>query len=88
MLVEHKLNTFLDLINTSTNDELIWINGYLNGILSKQILKETQPVFKNGINKITIAYGTVIQKNWRLGLRQKLSNRVFMQRCKVLINTG
>jgi sulfite reductase (NADPH) flavoprotein alpha-component len=58
MLVEHKLNTFLDLINTSTNDELIWINGYLNGILSKQILKETQPVFKNGINKITIAYGT------------------------------
>lgn len=58
MLVEHKLNTFLDLINTSTNDELIWINGYLNGILSKQVLKETQPVFKNGINKITIAYGT------------------------------
>jgi sulfite reductase (NADPH) flavoprotein alpha-component len=58
MLVEQKLNTLLELINTSTNDELIWINGYLNGILSKQTPKEVQPEVKKGINKITIAYGT------------------------------
>ena len=58
MLVEQKLNTLLELISTSTNDELIWINGYLNGILSKQIPKEVKPVVKNGVNKITIAYGT------------------------------
>ena len=58
MLVEQKLNTLLELINTSTNDELIWINGYLNGILSKQLPKEAQPEVKKGINKITIAYGT------------------------------
>ncbi len=58
MLVEQKLNTLLELINTSTNDELIWINGYLNGILSKQTPKEVQTEVKKGINKITIAYGT------------------------------
>ncbi len=58
MLVEQKLNTLLELINTSTNDELIWINGYLNGILAKQTQKEIQPEVKKGINKITITYGT------------------------------
>ena len=58
MLVEQKLNTLLELINTSTNDELIWINGYLNGILAKQRTTEVQPELKKGINKITITYGT------------------------------
>ncbi len=58
MLVEQKLNTLLELINTSTNDELIWINGYLNGILAKQRTNEVQPEAKKGINKITITYGT------------------------------
>ena len=58
MLVEQKLNTLLELINTSTNDELIWINGYLNGILAKQRTTEVQPEVKKGINKITITYGT------------------------------
>ncbi len=58
MLVEQKLNTLLELINTSTNDELIWINGYLNGILAKQKTSVVQPEVKKGINKITIAYGT------------------------------
>ncbi len=58
MLVEQKLNTLLELINTSTNDELIWINGYLNGILAKQKTSLVQPEVKKGINKITIAYGT------------------------------
>ncbi|MDP4284398.1 MAG: flavodoxin domain-containing protein [Bacteroidota bacterium] len=58
MLVEQKLNTFLELINNSTNEELIWINGYLNGIMSKQVTKETQPVLKTSVNKLTIAYGT------------------------------
>lgn len=57
MLVEQKLNTLLELINTSSNDELIWINGYLNGVLSKQ-KPEVKTAAKNVVQKITIAYGT------------------------------
>ena len=58
MLAEHKLKNLLNLISSSTSEELIWMNGYLNGIVSKQLSKEEQPVVKNGVNKITIAYGT------------------------------
>jgi sulfite reductase (NADPH) flavoprotein alpha-component len=65
MLVEQKLNSLLELINTSTNDELIWINGYLNGILSKQ-----NPVIKSpakiATKKITIVYGTETGNSKRL----------------------
>jgi sulfite reductase (NADPH) flavoprotein alpha-component len=66
MLVEQKLNTLNDLINTSTNDELIWINGYLNGILSKKIIPEIKPAAKNAVTKITIVYGTETGNSKRL----------------------
>ncbi|HXR84005.1 MAG TPA: flavodoxin domain-containing protein [Hanamia sp.] len=66
MLVEQKLNSLLELINTSSNDELIWINGYLNGILSKQIIPEIKPVAKNAVAKITIVYGTETGNSKRL----------------------
>lgn len=65
MLVEQKLNTLLELINTSSKDELIWINGYLNGILSKQN-PEVKPVVKNTHQKITIVYGTETGNSKRL----------------------
>jgi sulfite reductase (NADPH) flavoprotein alpha-component len=65
MLVEQKLNALLDLINTSTNDELIWINGYLNGILSKQ-KPEVKVGAKNASQKITITYGTETGNSKRL----------------------
>jgi sulfite reductase (NADPH) flavoprotein alpha-component len=65
MLVEQKLNALLDLINTSTNDELIWINGYLNGILSKQ-KPEVKVSAKNASQKITITYGTETGNSKRL----------------------
>lgn len=59
MLVEHKLKTLQDLISTSTHDELIWVNGYLNGILSKHETKATEPAAKKtSVNKITITYAT------------------------------
>ncbi len=58
MLEENKLNTLLNLVSTSTNEELIWMNGYLNDIVLKQLSKEEQPVNKSGVNKVTIAYGT------------------------------
>jgi sulfite reductase (NADPH) flavoprotein alpha-component len=65
MLVEQKLNTLLELINTSTNDELIWINGYLNGVLSKQ-KPEVKVAPKNATQKITIVYGTETGNSKRL----------------------
>ena len=65
MLVEQKLNTLLELINTSTNDELIWINGYLNGVLSKQ-KPEVKAAQKNTAQKITIVYGTETGNSKRL----------------------
>lgn len=58
MLAEDKLKILLDLISNSSNEELAWINGYLNGIVSRDEPKEIKPVAKTGINKITIAYGT------------------------------
>lgn len=57
MLAENKLKTLLELIAKSTNEELLWMNGYLNGVVSKQLSGEA-PVVKSGVNKITIAYGT------------------------------
>ena len=65
MLVEQKLNTLLELINTSSNDELIWINGYLNGVLSKQ-KPEVKVAPKNATQKITIVYGTETGNSKRL----------------------
>jgi len=62
MLAELKLKNFLDLVNSATNDELIWMNGYLSGKLSNQSMQaSTQaaaPVAAPAVNKITIAYGT------------------------------
>ncbi|MEO8413138.1 MAG: flavodoxin domain-containing protein [Ginsengibacter sp.] len=58
MLAEQKLKVFLGLISDSSNDEIIWMNGYLNGIVSKQNTHQAPGVAKNGVNKITIAYGT------------------------------
>ncbi|HMJ48374.1 MAG TPA: flavodoxin domain-containing protein [Ferruginibacter sp.] len=56
MLEQNKFTALLNLINTSTSEEIAWMNGYLNEIVSQQ--SNTQPVTKNKINKITIAYGT------------------------------
>jgi len=58
MLVETKLKALQELISNSTHEELIWVNGYLNGILARKETKEIQPVVKSSVNKITITYGT------------------------------
>lgn len=58
MLESNKLKIFLDLINNSTNDELIWINGYLNGLVSNQNKIEDPKLSTSSVKKITIAYGT------------------------------
>lgn len=57
MLAEHKLRTLLDLIKSSTTEELLWINGYLNGIVSSTPGKK-EDLIKPAVSKITITYGT------------------------------
>ena len=59
MLPASKLKILQDLIASSTKEELIWINGYLSGILSVGSEPVNEPVVaKPAVNKITIAYGT------------------------------
>jgi len=58
MLAESKLKTLLDLTNTLSKEEMIWINGYLSGLLSQGTEAKEAVAVKNTVNKITIAYGT------------------------------
>ena len=57
MLAESKLSTLQRLIESSTDEELIWINGYLNGIVSNKV-EIAGPEPKKITGKITITYGT------------------------------
>ena len=57
MLTPSKLKTFLELIGDTTDEELVWMNGYLNSIVSNNAKPEPASA-ANGIHKITIAYGT------------------------------
>ena len=60
MLSPFKLKIVQDLIATSTKEELIWLNGYLAGLLSQGsgTLPETQAAPKANVGKVTIVYGT------------------------------
>ena len=57
MLTETKLKTFLDLVASATKEELIWLNGYLNGVVAQQSKPEVAAT-KTGVEKVTIVYGT------------------------------
>src|SRR5215213_5080870 len=63
MLSPFKLKIVQDLIATSTKEELIWLNGYLSGLLS-QGSAEPAPgqhslaAPKANVGKVTIVYGT------------------------------
>jgi sulfite reductase (NADPH) flavoprotein alpha-component len=57
MLSENKFKIFQDLIEQASKEELAWMNGYLNALVStKESIEE--PVAKSTVGKITIAYGT------------------------------
>jgi sulfite reductase (NADPH) flavoprotein alpha-component len=76
MLPEPKLKTLQELIESSSREELIWINGYLSGLVSgvpsnghkghnghSTEKKETQ------VKKTTILYGTETGNSKKLALR-------------------
>jgi sulfite reductase (NADPH) flavoprotein alpha-component len=58
MLEKNKLQILLTLLGDLTSEELIWVNGYLNGVVSQRSPAGESKVAKSGVNKITIAYGT------------------------------
>ncbi len=60
MLTAPKLKMIQELITGSTKEELIWLNGYLAGIVAAQSEQlQSIPASSNpGVGKITIAYGT------------------------------
>jgi sulfite reductase (NADPH) flavoprotein alpha-component len=61
MLAATKLKALQELVTTSSKEELIWMSGYIAGILagsgSAAPREEAAPV-KASVGKITIAYGT------------------------------
>lgn len=57
MLAEPKLKLLTDFINQLSKEELIWVNGYLSGLVATPITAKAEPV-NNPTQKITIAYGT------------------------------
>jgi sulfite reductase (NADPH) flavoprotein alpha-component len=58
MLGEPKLKVLLELIKHSTHDELVWMSGYISGIIARNQPQEEIASSKPAVGKITIAYGT------------------------------
>lgn len=56
MLQEAKLKQIQDIIGTSTKEELLWLNGYLNGIVARH----TYPTIgmSTTVKKLTLLFGT------------------------------
>lgn len=57
MLGDSKFKLWLDLIHASSKEELIWMNGYLTGLVA-QFEQAAAPPAKAIGGKVTIAYGT------------------------------
>jgi len=66
MLAESKLKALHDLIAGSSQEELIWMNGYLSGIIMQGASKQQVAPAKPAVNKITIVYGTETGNSKRL----------------------
>jgi len=74
MIPETKYQTLQELIRTSTREEIIWINGYLNGLVSGNGANGHDHA-KNGhdtavsVKKMTIAYGTETGNSKKVALQ-------------------
>jgi sulfite reductase (NADPH) flavoprotein alpha-component len=58
MLAAPKLKTIIDLVQNSSKEELIWINGYIAGIIQQDTKEEATLPASNVKPKLTIVYGT------------------------------
>jgi sulfite reductase (NADPH) flavoprotein alpha-component len=57
MLVPSKLKLVEELVAGSSKEELIWLSGYLAGLVANKPVEQDKPS-QPLVNKITIAYGT------------------------------
>jgi sulfite reductase (NADPH) flavoprotein alpha-component len=60
MLVQEQLNKVKDFVSAFSNEELVWINGYLSGLLHQNngVVNGNKSAGCISIDKITIAYAT------------------------------
>lgn len=61
MLAEHRLKAFQDLITQSSREELIWMNGFIAGLVSAEANGTGAPAEAQAtprVNKISILFGT------------------------------
>jgi sulfite reductase (NADPH) flavoprotein alpha-component len=66
MLADVKLKVLEELIKHSSNEELAWMNGYLNGIVKHNITATAPAAATASSKKITIVYGTETGNSKRL----------------------
>ncbi|HSB93692.1 MAG TPA: flavodoxin domain-containing protein [Flavitalea sp.] len=64
MLADNKWKQVQELVATATREELIWINGYLAGVIGNEL--PAPAIGKPAVSKITIAYGTETGNSKRL----------------------
>ncbi len=61
MLAEHRLKAFQDLITDSSREELIWMNGFIAGLVTAEAGENGTPATPPTaprVNKISILFGT------------------------------
>jgi sulfite reductase (NADPH) flavoprotein alpha-component len=58
MLAEPKLKTLKQLAETLTKEELIWVNGYLAGLMTNGTPEPSEQYATRSVSKITIVFGT------------------------------
>ncbi|WP_238784562.1 flavodoxin domain-containing protein [Blattabacterium cuenoti] len=75
MLSESNKKTFFNLIKESSIEEIIWMCGYMSGLLSSNTKKSSKELNKE--EKITLVYGTETgnAKNLAFDIYQKAKNK-------------
>ncbi|MDE3252777.1 MAG: flavodoxin domain-containing protein [Bacteroidota bacterium] len=58
MLAGPKQKILTDLVSSVSKEELIWINGFISGILNNDSASQELPLVNTGTKKITLVYGT------------------------------
>src|SRR5882757_4039479 len=58
MLADSKFKSLQELIDGATPEELIWMNGYLAGLVKFRSVSERETAPTLAVHKLTIVFGT------------------------------